>query len=52
MFLFEMWFSDVLLPRLKKKQGKKLLIGDRLASLTNRQTGKQIPNTLITSLLN
>ncbi len=32
MFLFEEWFVELLLPRLKKRHGKKLIIGDNLAS--------------------
>lgn len=32
MCLFERWFCDVLLPRLKKLPGNKLIIGDNLAS--------------------
>jgi hypothetical protein len=32
MFPFEEWFAKVLLPILKKKQGKKLIMGDNLAS--------------------
>ncbi len=31
-YLFEMWFVDLLLPRLKRRPGKKLPIGDNLAS--------------------
>jgi hypothetical protein len=31
-FHFEMWFFDVMLPRLKRKVGKKLIIGDNLSS--------------------
>jgi len=32
MFLFEKWFVELLLPRLKRRAGKKLIIGDNLAS--------------------
>lgn len=32
MFLFEEWFVELLLPRLRKRPGKKLIIGDNLAS--------------------
>jgi hypothetical protein len=32
MFQFQLWFEDLLLPRLKKRPGKKLIIGDNLAS--------------------
>jgi hypothetical protein len=32
MFQFEKWFVELLLPILKKKLGKKLIIGDNLAS--------------------
>jgi hypothetical protein len=32
MFLFEKWFIELLLPILKRKTGKKLVIGDNLAS--------------------
>jgi len=32
MYLFEKWFEDLLLPKLKRKTGKKLIVGDNLAS--------------------
>jgi len=32
MFQFEKWFVELLLPILKKKEGKKLIIGDNLGS--------------------
>jgi hypothetical protein len=32
MFLFEKWFVELALPRLKRSPGKKLIIGDNLAS--------------------
>ncbi len=31
-FQFQKWFFQLLLPRLKRRPGKKLLIGDNLAS--------------------
>jgi hypothetical protein len=31
-FQFEKWFEEVLLPRARRKVGKKLLLGDNLAS--------------------
>jgi hypothetical protein len=31
-FQFEKWFEEILLPRLKRKVGKKLVLGDNLAS--------------------
>ena len=30
--LFESWFNDVLLPRMKKQDGSKVMIGDNLSS--------------------
>jgi hypothetical protein len=32
MFRFQLWFEDLLLPRLKKQPGKQLIIGDNLTS--------------------
>jgi hypothetical protein len=32
MFLFEQWFVDLFLKKMKRRPGKKLLIGDNLAS--------------------
>jgi hypothetical protein len=32
MFLFEKWFVELLLPILKRKTGKKLIIGDNIAN--------------------
>jgi hypothetical protein len=32
MFLFEKWFVELALPRLKRSPGKKLIIRDNLAS--------------------
>ena len=32
MFQFERWFADLLLPRLRRRPGKKMIVGDNLSS--------------------